>query len=169
MRIVDQPSATRSSVLQRLNGLKPAPIFTQDIFPAIWDAGLHYGVDPVGMVAQSYKETGAGRFTGNVQPRFYNTAGIKIRHTDMFPGITDQDRPLAHQMFPSWEVGAAAQAQHLRAYAGQPVTGDLIVDPRYVWVIGQFSLTEWSDLGGKWAPSPTYGIEIEQIMQTLAT
>ena len=86
----------------------------------------------------------------------------------MFPGITDQDRPLAHQMFPSWEVGAAAQAQHLRAYAGQPVTGDLSLTSLRVGH-RTLSLIEWSDLGGKWAPSPTYGIEIEQIMQTLAT
>ncbi len=71
-------------------------------------------------------------------------------------------------MFPNWEVGAAAQAQHVRAYAGLPVTGELIVDPRYVWVIGRFSLTEWSDLGGRWAPSPTYGIEIENLMQQLS-
>jgi hypothetical protein len=30
-----------------------------------------------------------------------------------------------------------------------------------------FLLTEWSDLGGEWGPSPTYGIEIENLMQTL--
>ena len=86
MKIVGPPSALRSAVLQRLNGLNPAPLFTEDIFPAVWDAGLHYGIDPVGLVAQSYKETGAGRFTGNVRPKFYNTAGIKVRHTDLFPG-----------------------------------------------------------------------------------
>jgi hypothetical protein len=167
MNIVSQPSAVRSSVVSRLTGLNPAPVFTQDIFPALWDADLHYGIDPVGLVAQSFKETGAGRFTGNVTPQFYNTAGIKIRHTNIFPGTTDNDRPLAHQMFPNWEVGAAAHAQHVRAYAGRPVSGELIVDPRYVWVIGRFSLTRWSDLGGKWAPSPTYGAEIENIMRTL--
>lgn len=168
MKLISAPSADRSHVLQELNGLNPAPLFTADMFPAIWDAGLHYGVDPVGLVAQSFKETAGGRFTGNVRARFYNTAGIKIRHLDLFPGVTDGDRPLAHQMFPNWPVGAAAQAQHVRAYAGAPVGGDLIVDPRYVWVIGNFSLTDWSDLGGRWAPSPTYGTEIEQIMQTLS-
>ena len=59
------------------------------------------------------------------------------------------------------------QAQHVRAYAGCPITGELIVDPRYVWVIGKHTLTEWSQLGGKWAPSTTYGTEIEQLMQKL--
>jgi N-acetylmuramoyl-L-alanine amidase len=93
--------------------------------------------------------------------------GIKIRNPDLFPGVTDDDRPLAHQMFANWEAGAAAQAQHVRAYAGCPVTGELIVDPRYVWVIGKHTLIEWSQLGGKWAPSPTYGTEIEQLMQKL--
>ena len=167
MKIAGQPSAARDHVLSKLAGLQSAPLFTQEIFPRLWDAGLHYGIDPVGLVAQSHKETGGGRFTGNVRPRFYNTAGIKIRHLDLFPGVTDGDRPLAHQMFPNWEVGAAAHAQHVRAYAGWPVSGELIVDPRYGLVIGQHSLTDWSDLGGKWAPSATYGIEIEKTMQLL--
>ena len=166
MKIVGPPSEVRAHVLAKLTGLKPAPIFTQDILPPLWDAGLRYGIDPVGLVAQSYKETGAGKFTGKVTSRFYNTAGIKIRHTDLFPGTTDNDHPLAHQMFPNWEVGAAAHAQHVRAYAGWPVSGELIVDRRYVWVIGKFSLTDWSDLCGKWEP-PTYGQEIESMMLTL--
>ncbi len=167
MKLVDPPSAPEAHVLGRLAALTPAPRFTQEMFPALWQAGLHYGIDPVGLVAQSYKETGAGKFSGQVSARFYNTAGIKIRHLDLFPGVTDGDRPLAHQMFPNWPVGAAAQAQHVRAYAGQPVTGELIVDPRYVLVIGRHALTHWAELGGRWAPSPSYGTEIEKLMQQL--
>ena len=40
---------------------------------------------------------------------------------------------------PELGVGAAAQAQQVSASAGLAVTGELIVDPRYVWVIGHFS------------------------------
>jgi hypothetical protein len=105
MKMVGPPSATKEHVSGELAGMGPTPLFTQHIFPAPWDAGLHYYIDPVGLVAQSYKETGAGAFGGKVTPRFYNTAGIKIRHTDIFPGTTDDDRPPAHQMFPTGRSG----------------------------------------------------------------
>jgi hypothetical protein len=136
------------------------------MFPVLWDAGLRYGIDPVGMVAQSFKETGKGHFGGKVLPQFYNTAGIKIRHVGLLPG-TEDDKPLAHQMFPNWEVGAVAQAQHLRAYVSKPVTGELIVDPRYTVVAPNLNLKHWADLGRNWAPSPTYGVEIETLIQQL--
>jgi hypothetical protein len=163
MKMVGPPSATKEHVSGELAGMSPTPLFTQHIFPALWDAGLHYCIDPVGLVAQSYKETGAGAFGGKVSPRFYNTAGIKVRHTDIFPGTTDDDRPLAHQMVSNWEVGAAAHAQHVRAYAGCPISGELIVDPRYVWVNGKFKLTEWSDLSGNWAPLPDLWVRSRRV------
>jgi hypothetical protein len=106
-------------VLTEPAGLKAAPVFTNEIFPVLWDAGTKYDIDPVGLDAQSYKETGAGKFGGKVTPQFYNTAGIKIRDPGMFPGVTDDDHPLAHQLFPNWDTGAVAQAQHVLAYAGQ--------------------------------------------------
>ena len=53
MKIVGPPLAVRAHVLAKPTGLKPALIFTQDILPSLWDAGLHYGIDPVGLVAQS--------------------------------------------------------------------------------------------------------------------
>ena len=167
MEMMRAPSADKGSVLAKLGTLAVAPRFTQEMFPALWDAALRYGVDPVGLVAQSYKETGKGNFGGQVKPQFYNTAGIKIRHVGLFPGVTDDDRPLAHQMFPNWEVGAVAQAQHICAYASKPITGELIVDPRYTLVAKNLNLKHWTDLGGRWAPSPTYGTEIENILTTL--
>ena len=59
-----------------------------------------------------------------------------------------------------------AQVQHLRAYAGWPVDG-LIVDPRYVWVIGKHRCETFQELGGKWAPSATYGTELVAIANRL--
>ena len=137
-----------------------------DIVPALWDAALGYELDPVGLVAQAAHETGWGNFPGQVRPEFYNTCGLKVRHQDLFPGITDGDRPLAHQLFPNWQAGAVAHAQHLRAYANRPVDG-LVVDPRYQFVIGRYTCVRYSDLGGRWAPSTSYGTAVEAVMTRL--
>jgi hypothetical protein len=144
--------------------LEAKQLFVDFIAPAVWRAAESLTVDPVGAVAQSYKETGAGTFGGKVKPQFYNTAGIKVRDVALVKQLTgdpSDDQPLAHQMFPNWEAGALAQAQHLRAYAGWPVAG-LIVDPRYTFVVGHTCQT-FQELGGKWAPSPTYGVELVEI------
>jgi N-acetylmuramoyl-L-alanine amidase len=162
--IINLPTAPRERVLANLPDTVH-PRFVDEMFPVLWAAALEYGIDPVGMVAQSGKETKWGDFMGQVLPQFYNTAGIKIRHQSLFPGITDGDRPLAHQMFPNWTVGAMAHAQHLRIYAGKPVLG-LVVDPRY-HLVGPPPVSTWAELGGRWAPSLTYGLEIEAIMNRL--
>lgn len=168
MRIIGPPSAARAVVLERV---KVAPNvharFVSEMFPALWDAALTYCIDPVGMVAQAAKETGWGQYGGNVRPEFYNTAGIKIRHQNLFPNVTTGDNPLAHAMFPNWAVGADAHAQHLRAYAGWPVEGRLITDPRYVFVNPSLRLENFEDLGGRWAPSASYGVELVAIARTL--
>lgn len=165
--IIASPSASKFTVLSNLP-LRANPTFANEMVPALWAAALAYGIDPVGMVAQSGKETGWGHFEGRVRPWFRNTAGIKVRHVALVMGLLgteDGDHPLVHQQFPSWTVGAEAHAQHLRAYAGQPVDG-LIVDPRYTLVSAPF-VTTWGELGGRWAPSSSYGTEIEAIMTTL--
>lgn len=168
LRIIGPPSATRSQVSGQLATLAPHPRFIADIFHPLWDAAEHYIIDPVGAVAQSFKETGGGQFAGKVKPEFYNPCGLKIRNQQLFPGITDDDNPLAHAMFPNWEVGTMAQIQHLRAYTGWLVPiGELVVDPRYVFVVGRNTCENFSDLGGRWAPSPTYGNEIEALAKKL--
>jgi hypothetical protein len=58
MEIMRTPSADNGHVLGRLSTLDVAPRFTEQMFPVLWAAALHYGIDPVGLVAQSYKETG---------------------------------------------------------------------------------------------------------------
>jgi N-acetylmuramoyl-L-alanine amidase len=166
MRIIGPPSASADIVLAHLaTHFSVHARFTAEMFPALWEAGEKYSIDPVGVVAQSYKETAGGKFTGVVRPEFYNTCGLKIRHLGVLPEASG-DLPLAHSMFASWEVGAEAHVQHLRAYAGWPVDRGLIVDPRYRYVTGS-RLENWSELGTRWAPSPTYGTEIETIMTQL--
>lgn len=170
MRIIGPPSATRGAVTTNLRLTPATATFTDQITPALWGWATTYGIDPVGVVAQSYKETGAGRFGGAISAAWYNTCGLKVRHTALVPGVTDGDQPLAHAMFPSWDVGALAHVQHLCAYTGvAPLEVEPripIVDPRYGYVLGS-RLENWSDLGGRWAPSPTYGVEIETLMRRL--
>lgn len=169
MRIIGPPSGDRARVLDRTTTeLKANILFGFDIAEAIWDAAVRHSIDPVGAIAQSYKETGGGTFRGQVTEKYYNTAGIKVRHVGKYPGVDDGDQPLAHAQFASWEVGATAHVQHLRAYAGWPVTC-LVVDPRYALALrGPEDWCEnFEDLGGKWAPSPTYGNEIVDIARRL--
>ncbi len=139
--------------------------FARDMAPALWHAATHYGISPAGMVAQAWKETGGGNFTGQVRPEFCNTCGLKnIR--PLYPGVDDGDRPLAHARFANWQVGAHAHAQHLLAYCGVKVAG-LVVDPRFHVVRAPF-VTDWEQLSGRWAPSPTYGQEIAALAAKLA-
>lgn len=168
MRIIGPATATLATVL------KNAEPITQERFRAeplghLWLEALRYHINPVGVVAQAIKETGGGAFTGKVKWEFNNTCGLKVKYQDLFPE-TKNDEPLAHQMFPSWQVGARAHVQHLRAYAGWPVdSDDLIVDPRYWWVIGRHSCEDWTDLSEKWAkPGLNYGQEIEALMERLS-
>jgi N-acetylmuramoyl-L-alanine amidase len=162
-RIIGPPSGELAFVRGNCEKMVQPRFMT--IFPSLWDKALWYDIDPVGVVAQSIKETGGGAFGGNVKFEFFNPCGLKIRYPGILPEA-DGDKPLAHQMFPNWDVGAMAQVQHLRAYAGWPVDG-LIVDPRYSYVLDKHKLETWSQLGGKWAPSPNYGIEIENLMERL--
>jgi hypothetical protein len=173
MRIIGPPSASNSQVLRNVQLAGATTLFTGVMFTHLWDAAINYGIDPVGMVAQSFKETGGGSYRGKVKPEFYNTAGIKVRHMDLFPGVTDNDNPLAHQMFPNWQTGAEAHAQHLCAYAGVDVLsmGVLLVDPRYFYARKTSPINwceNWSDFGnGAWAPGPTYGTDLETLMRRL--
>lgn len=124
------------------------------MIPALYRVAEDYGIDPTVMVAQSYHETGGGRFGRAVTPEHRNTCGLQIRD----PGGLPDDHPDAHARFPSWQVGATAHAQHLYAYAGHALPpGEENVDPRWDWVYGRHSVTTMTELGGKWAPSPTYG------------
>lgn len=168
MRIIGPPSGAWGAVHLGLVTAGATQLFIDLIAPAVWQAAVDHVVDPVGAVAQAYKETGGGTFAGNVKPAFYNPCGLKVRDVAMvkaLTGLPSDDQPLAHQMFPNWEGGALAQVQHLRAYAGWPVDG-LVVDPRYTFVKALF-LANFEDLGGKWAPSLTYGTEIVAVANKL--
>lgn len=173
MRIIGPPSADLQTVRLNLsNKLTPAALFVDIMLAELWDAAWIHGIDPVGMIAQSYKETGGGTFRGNVKPWFCNTAGIKVKNVNevmAILGTTNVDHPLVHQQFPNWRVGATAHAQHLWAYTGMPLD-DMIVDPRYLYAKkGPANWAEnFSDLSQRWAvPGVGYGEDIERIARTL--
>lgn len=167
MRIIGPPSAPLSVVVPALAAQADVhPEFAGPMFGALWRAATRYGLDPVGVVAQSAKETKWGQFGGAVRREMFNPAGIKIRKPGFVAG-TDGDKTLAHSQFASWTVGAIAMCQHLRAYAGWPVPHlDLVVDPRYDFAleVGLSSpVVEFEGLGGKWAPDVAYGTSVVAI------
>jgi len=136
---------------------------------ALWDAGRWWGVDPLVLAAQCAKETSYGRFGGAVVPGMGNTCGLKIRNAT---GDLKDD----HAVFPMADgfpiIGAVAHAHHLRLYAGFPVPIDS-PDPRAVYLgpgttnFGSAPLVAL--LGGRWAPAPSYGVQVEGIMAKLAS
>jgi hypothetical protein len=162
-------SAKLATVQLKLAEMRPHNRFSTEMFGPLWDAAMFYGIDPVVMIAQSYKETGGGAYGGAVQSGFFNPCGLK-NYASFYPGVDDGDRPLAHARFPNWKVGAMAHAQHLRAYAGVPLPLDsLIVSPRYFLVTNRTPTGAVEELSTRWAPSATYGAEIVAIAKRLGS
>lgn len=167
MRIIGPPSAPRPDVLARLDK-NTSVLFRDTLFPLLWDTAARHLIDPVGVVAQSAKETGWGRFPGRITSAWCNPCGLKIpnRMMGFQPGVTDGDNPLAHNIFPNWETGVLAMVQHVRAYAGWPVPAADDVDPRRDRVVSAWCET-WDQLGEKWAPATNYGAKVIEIARRL--
>ncbi len=173
MRIIGPPSTDLDNVLFNLsvdtNGVHPR--FIDQMVNPLWDAAMKYTIDPVGVIAQAYKETGMGNYTGKVKPEFFNTCGLKVRYQNLNfteyanPQPLLGDQPLAHAMFANWQVGAIAHVQHLRAYAGWPID-DMVIDPRYTYITNKWC-ENFEDLSGKWAPALDYGQKIVEIARRL--
>lgn len=125
-----------------------------DLAPTYYKVSQNAGVNPLVTYAQSAKETGYFKFGGVLNITYNNPCGMKIS-----AGGGDKD-PNAHMRFKSWEEGIQAQVDHLALYAGQngyPKANT--PDPRhFAFIKGTAPTVE--DLGGKWAPSATYGVDI---------
>jgi len=171
------PSLTRTELLARPMPSITHPRFKQEMIPALWDAAVKYGIDPVGMVAQAAHETGWGNYPGNAVPEQHNTCGLKW-HDSWRMQIIDYpeegDHMLSHAAFANWRTGAEAHAQHLLGYMGIKLPAwQVNVDPRYSLALANAELTggatEWSELGGhrRWAPNDQYGFNIEHIITQL--
>lgn len=128
-------------------------------------APKHGGIDPVVAYAQAAKETGFGRFGGIIDESFNNPCGLKTPQ-----GGADND-PLAHQKFTSWDEGIMAHLDHLALYAGAlgyPKASGQTYDPRHFKSIYNTVGNSVENLGGKWAPSSTYGIEIATMVADMS-
>ena len=118
--------------------------------PIYWrQAPRRAGVRPEVAYAQSAKETAFGRFGGSVTPDYHNPCGLKRRE-----GGAD------HMRFANWATGVRACIDHLALYSGaEGYPRASTPDPRHFdWLYGTAPTVE--SLGGKWAPSPTYGVSI---------
>lgn len=103
------------------------------------------------LYAQSAKETRFGKYTGAVKEDMNNFAGIKIENPN---GNKRED----YESFSTIDDGIRAHFNHIAAYIGIEPIGE--PHPRYYVV----KSLDWSgkvkyaeELGGKWAPSTSYG------------
>lgn len=158
-------NSVKDKVAIHLAASSAHPRFLADMFDPLWRMARIYGIDQLYFVAQSYKETGGGKFTGNVPTTYFNTCGLKVRDTSLVTFPNGSEVPLAHCQSASWFEGAEKQAQHLYAYMGKELPlGRYLCDPRWLWVYGKHTATQWEDLTGKWAvPGIGYGESIVEI------
>ena len=132
-----------------------------ELAPKFWELAEKVGINPVGLFAQSAKETGYMKFGGVIDASYHNTCGLKNTSGG---GNYDPD---AHKMFDSWDDGIQAHIDHLALYAGAygyPKSNTL--DPRHFTFINGTADT-WEALSGKWAPSESYGSSIVGMMHEI--
>ena len=132
------------------------------------------GVNWVLAYVQAAKETGYGRFGGVLDESFHNPCGLKV------PSGGDDYDPNAHKRFDNWEQGIIAHLDHLALYSGakgypktvyveswkaESLSINETYDPRHIGWFGTTSgilgkATNAIDLGNKWAPSSSYGVDL---------
>lgn len=134
------------------------------MLPSIYRAGVHTGIDPTVLAAQSYHETGGGKFGRAATPAHKNVAGVKITRP-----VGPDTNPHDHATFETWDIGAIAHAHHILAYASADLPkGDKDLSPRSVWVRPKnHGFTRMRQLGGHYAPSPQYGERLEDVATRL--
>ncbi|NFO86399.1 cell wall hydrolase [Clostridium botulinum] len=127
-----------------------------------WEYSSDCGdVNPAVAYVQAAKETGYGKFTGVLNESYNNTCGLKTA-----TGGDDNDKN-AHEKFDNWDEGVQAHMDHLALYAGAkgyPKSDSY--DPRHFRTIKGKAKTI-KELGGVWAPSATYGEEVNALYTDL--
>lgn len=131
------------------------PLVRLRLVVAYYEIGEEEGVRPEVGLGQSAKETGYWSFGGDVTPGQWNFAGIGA--TGGVPGIS----------WPTLEDGVRGHLRRLRMYADASAPYDLSVLrrplPLRYWGIAPHV----EDLGGRWAPSPTYGVSVRSYVDRL--
>ncbi len=151
--LLDKPAATleQAKAWAKSRGAHERYIAIADLY---WKYGEITGIRPDILYAQAAKETGFGKYTGNVIPEQNNWAGIK---TAKATGDTTYD----HESFATPEDGVRAHFNHMSAYIGTEPVGE--PHGRYhsvksiAWAGTVVNLEE---LGGKWCPDLYYGYSI---------
>lgn len=131
------------------------------IAPLYWHYGQLTGIRPEVLYVQSAKETAYGRYGGAVTPDQNNWAGIKTANAT-------GDRREDHQSFATPDDGVRAHFNHMCAYVGLKPIGE--PHGRYYVVQGLSwagTVKDIEELGGKWAPSASYGIDIVKMLAGL--
>ncbi|WII39502.1 N-acetylmuramoyl-L-alanine amidase [Paenibacillus thiaminolyticus] len=121
------------------------------------------GVDPAVAYVQFGHETGYlyrdGRSAAGIDASYKNPCGLKVT-----AGGGDYESS-AHKRFKDWREGLTAHLDHLALYAGAagyPRAGT--PDPRhFAYLFGTAKTVE--SLGGKWAPSASYGQKLVQYLK----
>jgi hypothetical protein len=158
--ILHAPRATLGQAKEWAKGKGATDVFI-GLANIYWTLAPPVGVDPVVAYCQAAKETGYGKFGGVIDASYHNPCGIKTSE-----GGGNYD-PRAHQRFASWEDGVSAHIDHLALYAGaEGYPKQNTPDPRHFPYLRGTAITV-EQLGGKWAPSPTYGEDIVRLMEEL--
>lgn len=105
--------------------------------------------------AQAMLETGWLQFGGDVKPEQCNFCGL---------GATGGGVP--GWSFSSVRMGLRAQIQHLKAYGSTEPLVNECIDPRFKYVTRGVA-PDVEDLGGRWAPSSTYGERVASMAAQL--
>lgn len=159
-KIIGPATATIEQMQEWAKG-KKANVKFVELAPLFYSVSNKVGVNPIVTYTQSAKETGYMKFGGVIDITYNNPCGLK---TTQGGGNYD---PSAHKRFKDWEEGIQAQVDHLALYAGAngyPKPGT--PDPRHFpFIKGTAKTVE--ELGGKWAPSKTYGTDIVKMMTEL--
>ena len=137
-----------------------------NIADVYWQYGELTGIRPEILYAQAAKETGFGRYGGNVLPEQNNWAGIK---TAGATGDTTYD----HETFATPEDGVRGHFNHIGAYVGIAPIGE--PHGRYNSIVNMpwaGTVKTLEELGGKWCPDLYYGYSIlhnllEPMMNTI--
>lgn len=158
--IISNPRGTVKQMQEWARSKKATELFI-NLAPTFYSESVKKGIDPLIVYAQSAKETGYMKFGGVLDASFKNPCGLKTKN-----GGGDYS-PSAHKRFNTWEEGIEAQVDHLALYAGQKGFPKFnSPDPRHFpYLLGTAKTVE--ELGGKWAPSKQYGIDIVKMINDI--
>lgn len=126
----------------------------------LYEEATAEGVRAEVVFAQAMLETGWLQFGGDVDPDQCNFCGLGATGGGN-PGHSFNDNGSD-----SVRMGLRAQVQHLKAYASKDDLNNECIDPRFGYVT-RGCAPKIDDLGGHWAPSASYGVNVRTLAESL--